>query len=138
MAVEVGRILNVQEIVAGSVGEIGAIYTIDVAMIDVETSRITKPLTTEYKGPVEGLLVIMEEIAAELARTLPAQAAAKKPLPKKNDSSVTETSPSKKQVPPERSIVHSPSKVKGTTPKKTVAQTQYRLSRGRVVESALQ
>jgi TolB-like protein len=66
-AVEVGRILNVQEIVAGAVGKVGSKYTIDVSTIDVETGRILRSITKEHDGDIEGLLDLMEAIANQLA-----------------------------------------------------------------------
>jgi len=66
-AVEVGRILNVQEMVAGAVGKIGARYTLDVRLIDVETARILSSITKEYSGAAEGLIELVELTARQLA-----------------------------------------------------------------------
>jgi len=66
-AVEVGRILNVQEMVAGTVGKIGARYTLDVRLIDVETARILSTITREYSGAAESLIDLIELIARQLA-----------------------------------------------------------------------
>ena len=65
-AVEVGRILNVQEMVAGAIGKIGARYTLDVRMIDVETTRILSTITKEYTGAPEGLIDLVELTAQQL------------------------------------------------------------------------
>ncbi len=66
-AVEVGRILNVQEMVAGAIGKIGARYTLDVRSIDVESARILSTITKEYSGETEGLIDLIELIARQLA-----------------------------------------------------------------------
>ncbi|MCK4716424.1 MAG: PEGA domain-containing protein [Candidatus Marinimicrobia bacterium] len=66
-AVEMGRLLNVQQILAGSVGKIGKLYTIDIILIDVETAQMIKSLTRDYTGEIEGLINLMGSIANELA-----------------------------------------------------------------------
>lgn len=66
-AVEMGRLLNVQQIVAGSVGKIGNLYTIDIILIDVETAQMIKSLTRDYTGEIEGIINLMGSIANELA-----------------------------------------------------------------------
>ena len=38
-AVEAGKILGVEQMVSGTIGRIGKLYTIDVVMIDVSTSK---------------------------------------------------------------------------------------------------
>jgi hypothetical protein len=80
-AIEVGKMLNVQQMVAGSMGKVGATYTVDIYAIDVATSQIVKSLTRNYQGDLDGLLYIIEEIAAELARKGPLRATANKMLP---------------------------------------------------------
>jgi hypothetical protein len=66
-AVEAGKILGVEQMVAGSIGRIGSLYTIDLILIDTETSRIVKSLTRDYTGGVEGLVKEMQSLANELA-----------------------------------------------------------------------
>lgn len=66
-AVQVGRVLNVQKIVAGSIGKIGKTYAINISMINVESSRIEKSFNRNYEGKVEGLLEILRDIAQEIA-----------------------------------------------------------------------
>lgn len=66
-AVEAGKILGVEQMVSGTIGRIGKLYTIDVVLIDVSTSQILKSLTRDYKGEVEGLVGLMRSIADELA-----------------------------------------------------------------------
>lgn len=66
-AVQVGQLLGVQSIVAGDIGKIGSIFTIDIRMIDVESSNIVRTVNRDYKGDAEGLLEIMRSIAIEFA-----------------------------------------------------------------------
>lgn len=66
-AVEAGKILGVEEMVSGTIGRVGKLYTLDIILIDVETSRIIKSLTRDYSGEIEGLVGLMKSIADELA-----------------------------------------------------------------------
>jgi TolB-like protein len=66
-AVEVGRLLNVQKMVSGSIGKIGRTYTIDLALIDVQTSQIENSFIRDYQGEIDGLLKEMESIAHQIA-----------------------------------------------------------------------
>jgi opacity protein-like surface antigen len=68
-AVEIGKILNVQQMITGTIGKIGETYTIDVVLIEVETSQIIKSFTYNYQGKLDGLLSFMASIANELAKT---------------------------------------------------------------------
>lgn len=65
--VEAGRMLSVELMVGGSVGKIGRLYTVDIFLIDVESSRIMKSLSLDYRGEIEGLLDLMGPIAEQLA-----------------------------------------------------------------------
>ena len=40
--VEMGKMLNVQKIISGSIGKVGKIYTIDISLIDIKTARIER------------------------------------------------------------------------------------------------
>jgi len=66
-AVRVGRVLNVQKIVAGSIGKIGKTYAINISMIDVESSRIERSFNRNDQGEIDGLLEILKDIAQEMA-----------------------------------------------------------------------
>jgi len=65
-AVEAGQILGVEEMITGSIGKIGQLYTIDIILIDVGTSQIIKSITRDYRGEVEGLVGLMRSISDEL------------------------------------------------------------------------
>jgi TolB-like protein len=66
-AVEAGKVLGVEQMVSGTIGRIGKMYTIDIILIDVTTSKIIKSLTRDYTGEIEGLVAQMKSIADELA-----------------------------------------------------------------------
>ena len=65
-AVEVGRLLGVTKMVAGSIGTVGSTFTLDFRIIDVASGRIAFSLKRNYRGEIDGLLDIMEDISAEL------------------------------------------------------------------------
>jgi hypothetical protein len=66
-AVEVGKMVNVQKMVSGSIGKVGRTYTIDLSVIDVRTAQIEKSFFQDYKGEIDGLLDIMQGIANQIA-----------------------------------------------------------------------
>ena len=65
-AVEIGQMLGVTSMVAGSIGKIGSTYTIDLRTIDVSTGKITKSIIRDYRGEIDGLIAEMGAVAAEL------------------------------------------------------------------------
>jgi len=65
-AVEVGQLLGVTSMVAGSIGKVGSTFSIDIRTVDVQSGRITHSLWRDYRGEIDGLLGIMPEIAGEL------------------------------------------------------------------------
>jgi hypothetical protein len=79
-AVEMGRMLNVQKMMSGTIGKLGATYTIDLSLIDVETAQIEKSFFRDYKGEIDGLLSLMQTIANQMAEIVYAKA---QPLEKK-------------------------------------------------------
>jgi len=66
-AVEMGRLLNVQKMISGTIGKLGQTYTIDLSLIDVETAEIEKSFFRDFKGEIDGLLDIMQLIANQIA-----------------------------------------------------------------------
>jgi hypothetical protein len=66
-AVRVGRVLNVQKMVAGSIGRLNKTYAISISMIAVESGRIEKSFNRNYEGEIDGLLEILQDIALEMA-----------------------------------------------------------------------
>jgi len=66
-AVEMGRMLNVQKMISGTIGKLGATYTIDLSLIDVETAQIERSFFRDYKGEIDGLLSLMQTISNQMA-----------------------------------------------------------------------
>ncbi|MCH8012392.1 MAG: hypothetical protein IIA61_10680 [Candidatus Marinimicrobia bacterium] len=66
-AVEVGKLLGVQKMVAGSIGKIGALYTVDVRMFDVTTGKIERVSKREHRGDIEGLIDLLVVVSRDLA-----------------------------------------------------------------------
>jgi len=54
--VEAGRLLNVQLIVGGSISKIGAIYTVELRLIDVETGKIVSVANEDIQGTIGDVL----------------------------------------------------------------------------------
>lgn len=54
--VEAGRLLNVRQIAAGSIGKVGALYTVAVRLIDVQSGEILKTVTEDCQCPIERVL----------------------------------------------------------------------------------
>lgn len=68
-AVEVGRLLGVQQMVTGDVGKLGGVITIDIRVFDVQSGKIISAHQSDYKGNVEGLLGLIRSIAQKIAGT---------------------------------------------------------------------
>ena len=66
-AVEAGKILNVQKMIAGRIGLVGQTYTLDIMLIDVASNRIEKSLTRDLRGEKDELLIQMKDIASSLS-----------------------------------------------------------------------
>jgi TolB-like protein len=67
-AVEIGQLLNVGIIVAGSIGKIEELYSISLRMIDVQSGMIIKTATRDYRGKLSEVLTeVIPDIAVELA-----------------------------------------------------------------------
>jgi len=68
-AVEIGQLLNVQSIVAGSIGKIEDIYSISLRLINVQSGAIIKTATKDYRGKLSEVLTdVIPEIASVLAK----------------------------------------------------------------------
>jgi len=67
-AIEIGQLLNVTVMVAGSIGKIEEIYSLSIRMIDVETGAIVRTATRDYEGKLSEILTdVIPEISQELA-----------------------------------------------------------------------
>lgn len=67
-AVEMGKLLNINMIIAGSIGKVGALYTISLRVIDVETGEILMTENEDCQCPIETILKSsMKNLALSLA-----------------------------------------------------------------------
>ncbi len=62
--VEAGKILNVQQMIAGTIGKIGTLYNINVQVVDVATAQITVNKSRQHSGDLEE---VVQEILPELS-----------------------------------------------------------------------
>jgi|GEM_PF-3475360 len=55
-AVEIGQLIGARQMLAGSFGRLGTVYTIDMRIIDVVTGRITRTTSYDIEGSINRLL----------------------------------------------------------------------------------
>ena len=55
-AVEVGKLLGVQQMINGTLSSLGSLYLLDINIIDVSTGKIIKTETLEHIGKIEELI----------------------------------------------------------------------------------
>ena len=86
--VEVGKMIGVKQMIGGSIGKVGSVFSVTVRIIDIETGEILKIISYDYTGEIGGLLTKgMRNVALKLTgqkdgKTEPAQLSkisAKKP-----------------------------------------------------------
>ncbi len=66
-AVQIGQLLGMDLMIAGKIGKFGAVYTLDIRIIDVSTGEILRTKSENYKGEKEGLLDMVEGLAYTIA-----------------------------------------------------------------------
>jgi len=54
--VEVGQLIGVEQMVGGSIGKVGNVYSVSARMIDIESGTISKVTTYDHVGDIGGLL----------------------------------------------------------------------------------
>ena len=54
--VEIGKLIGMQQMVAGSIGKIGNLYTFNVRIIDVESGRVLQTAVDDCQCPIEDVL----------------------------------------------------------------------------------
>ncbi len=64
-AVEIGQLIGAQQMLAGSFGKLGTVYTIDMKIIDVETSRVLRTSSYNSEGSINLLLTQGLDIAVK-------------------------------------------------------------------------
>ncbi len=66
--VEMGQLLGVDNMIAGSVGKVGQTYSVNLRMISVATGEILRSLSKFYKGEIDGVLTdVLPAVANDLA-----------------------------------------------------------------------
>lgn len=65
--VQVGQVLGASKMVAGSVSKVGNLYSLQIRMVDITTSRVENPLFVDVTGIEEVLLTATQDIADDLA-----------------------------------------------------------------------
>ena len=69
--VQVGNILKVEKMFAGTIGKVGRRFTVNIQMIDISTAQIEMSIPRQYEGDIEDLAAeIIPEIAAQMASKL--------------------------------------------------------------------
>jgi len=64
--VQLGQMLGVQYLVAGSLGRLGTLYMVNVRAIDVQTGKIVRVVSVDVKGNIEDLVEHLPRIAMQL------------------------------------------------------------------------
>ncbi len=54
--VEMGQLLGIEQLLAGSIGKVGTAFSINVRIISVQSGEIIKSVSHTYTGPIENLL----------------------------------------------------------------------------------
>ena len=62
-AVEIGKLLNVEFMISGSINKIGNTYTLDIKLFSVQSGETSRAESATYQGDVDGLIIEMEIIA---------------------------------------------------------------------------
>jgi TolB-like protein len=83
--VEMGQLLGIEQILAGSIGRVGKAFSISVRIISVQSGEIIRSISHSYTGPIENLLtseitVVAKQIAGiqPVIESRPVEASAKK------------------------------------------------------------
>ena len=67
-AVEIGQLVNAQQMLAGTFGKLGSTYTIDMRIIDVATGDILRTTSVDSRGEID--LVLSEGLAEAVRRII--------------------------------------------------------------------
>jgi curli biogenesis system outer membrane secretion channel CsgG len=63
--VEMGQLLGIEQVIAGSIGKVGKAYSINIRVISVRSGEIIKSVTHSYTGPIENLLTTEMTVVAK-------------------------------------------------------------------------
>ena len=68
-AVEVGKLLSVENIIIGSISRVGSINSVTARVVSVESGEIIKTAVYDHRGDIDGLLTQgMKKVAEELGK----------------------------------------------------------------------
>jgi TolB-like protein len=65
-AVEAGKLLGVNKMIAGSIGKLGDLFNITIRLFDVQTGQIEKTVSRRHSGSIEKLLDVLREAGSDL------------------------------------------------------------------------
>jgi hypothetical protein len=65
--VELGKMLGVKRLIAGSIGKLGSLYLLNVRSIDISTGKIDCAVTEDIKGDIEDVVQVLPSIALGVA-----------------------------------------------------------------------
>jgi hypothetical protein len=64
-AIEIGKLLSVNQIILGSIGKVGKTYTLNIRAVDIGTGKIVSDITEYHKGSIDGILTEIIPVAAQ-------------------------------------------------------------------------
>lgn len=64
-AIEIGKLLAVQQIILGSIGKVGKTYTLNIRAVDVGSGKIVDDITENYKGSIDDILTEIIPVAVQ-------------------------------------------------------------------------
>jgi len=64
-AIEMGKLLSVQYIILGSIGQVGKTYNFNIRLVSVGTGEVVKEVTENYKGQLDKILSDIVPMAAQ-------------------------------------------------------------------------
>jgi TolB-like protein len=65
--VELGKMLGVKRLIAGSIGKLGSMYLLNVRSIDVSSGKIDCAVTDDIKGDIEDVVQVLSSVASRVA-----------------------------------------------------------------------
>jgi len=69
--VDVGRILKVEKMFAGTIGKVGRIFNVNIQVIDIATAQIVSNKSRQHSGDLEDLATdVIPDIAQEMAQEM--------------------------------------------------------------------
>jgi TolB-like protein len=96
--VEMGQLLGVDNIIAGSIGKVGVTFSINVRVVSVQTGEIIKSANRFHKGEIDGLLTeVLPAMANDLVDKEAAPHAAVQPAPQAAAVAQPESAPTPKK-----------------------------------------